>query len=224
MKPTIVAQFAATVSRRFRLLAIAIGTTFFVSTALHAIGVAPGHTLTGLHVIELRMGDNHLARFAPDGRPAHIVKAWRGNGNAHSYIIYLVAMPGGEDATDWNVVDIESPKELPRDVVVEEPYDGEQYLHSIRFAHGLIDGKPETLLLSARRDIKDTFGDRVNVTYEVYKLVHDADSVGTRDSFDLVETWRSADRYCNSELAMSRQFGIPLGNDAPLSDSKDGCP
>jgi hypothetical protein len=184
---------------------------------------ASTHSIKNLSIISLKMGDNFVPHFAVDGRPARIIQAWRGNGNAHGYTIFLVAMPGGESQTDWNVVSIDEPHGPARDEILDSPYNGEQYLHSIRFAHGSLDGKPETLLLSARLNIKRSYGERASVTYDVYKLVHDDESFGTWDRFVLVERSQSAKRYCNAELAISRRFAIPLG-DYGGPNKKDGCP
>jgi hypothetical protein len=191
--------------------------------AVTADGGPAHHRLTNLQVIGLHLGENRIAHFSNDGRPARIVMAWRGNGNAHGYNIFLVVMPGGETQSDWNVVDTDDPHGKTEDFVTDSPFDGELYLHSIRFARGRLDGKPETLLLSARRDIKDTFADRSAVIYDIYKLVHDDNGFGTHDYFLLVETLRPQERYCSSELAISRQFSIPLPKDFPVNQ-KDGCP
>lgn len=186
----------------------------------------PHHRLAALRPIDIELGINRIAHFAVDGRPARVILAWRGNGNAHSYGVYMVVMPGGEQDTDWNIVGMQ-PADLNDaflDTIDDDPHTGEDYVRSIRFAHGLLDGKPETLLLSARRDWQNSIPESSIVVYDIYKLVHETeDFFGTKDQFQFVDSMRSTRKFCNSDVAMSQQFGFAVPGYLTDYSSKGSC-
>jgi hypothetical protein len=189
--------------------------------------VVTKHVISGLRLIDLRMGENQIAHFAADGRPARIIEAWRGNGNAHSYHLYMVLMGGGEQDNDWNIVGVDTGPSTPfLDTIADEPHTGEDFVFSVYFAHARLDGKPQTLLLTARRHWKESYGDAGITTFDVYKLanVSEEGGPGTTDQFQLVEAFDSTTRACNSDLAFSQQFGVPLPKGYVIANTKDGCP
>ncbi len=212
-----------TVHRGIRAAALLLAATLLVPATTSA-GVPMRHRLTRLHVIPLAMGLNRIAHFATDGRPAQIVMAWRGNGNAHSYNLFLVVMPGGESDTAWNVVGVyrDPPKGDFDDTVADAPHTGEDQVRSVYFAHANLDGKPATLLMTATREWKESIPEAAVTLFEVYKLVHMDEGFGTADQFNLVEAFRSKDLFCNSDLAFAKQFGTALPRDFPVN-RKDGC-
>ncbi|MBL6852795.1 MAG: hypothetical protein ISS15_20760 [Alphaproteobacteria bacterium] len=189
-----------------------------------ASGGLDHHRLTNLRLIDVRLGENRIPHFAIDGRPARIVVAWRGNGNAHSFNIFLIVMPGGEVEGDWNVVGVDRgpPKYNFDDVESDAPHTGEDYVRSVHFAHALLDGKPQTLLMTATRNWTKSIPEPAITTFEVYELIRPEDGVETPDRFTLIEKVASRGRFCNSEVAFSHQFGTPLPKDFPVN-RKDGC-
>jgi hypothetical protein len=187
----------------------------------------PAHNrITDLKPITLALGENNVAHFAPDGRDARIIMAWRGNGNAHSDDVYMVLMPGGEMRGEWNIVGVDAFERHHEfwDTIADAPHTGEDYLRSVHFAYAKVDGKPETLLITAERQAKESLADRVVSEFEIYQLVHQEDAGGTTDQFQLIDAFRSTLETCNSELAFARQFGLPLDKNYGGPNEKDGCP
>src|SRR5438034_8908712 len=104
-----------------------VATLLLLALPAAAIATPARHVLTEISLIPVRLGENLVAHFATDGRPARIIVAWRGNGNAHSYDLFLVTMPGGEMHSDWNVVGTDIPNAKGRafaDVVTDAPHTG----------------------------------------------------------------------------------------------------
>src|SRR4051812_18960953 len=64
---------------------------------------------TDLTAIDIAPGLNAVPGFTPDNRPARVLKAWRENGNAYGYSIYMITTAGGMGRSDWNVVPITVP-------------------------------------------------------------------------------------------------------------------
>ena len=63
------------------------------------------------------------------------------------------------------------------------------------------------------------------MTYEIYSLQRTTETVGeTADVFKRVLVRRSAKQYCNSDLALAKEFGLPLPNDYQGQSTTDGCP
>ncbi|HTO83982.1 MAG TPA: hypothetical protein VMQ73_17215 [Methylomirabilota bacterium] len=171
---------------------------------------------------------NEIDDFAGDGRPAIIVGGWRDNGNAHGGDLFLVMLQSPSGRGKWNVVTVQrKPDELEREVVYDSPHTVEDAVSSVRFAHGLVDGKPATLLIVATRDLGNATSsiDPVPVDIEFYRLVRREDGLfgWPPDYFDLVETVRSATPYCNSDLALSKEIGLPLPEPYAGPNRDDGC-
>lgn len=182
--------------------------------------------LTELAPIPLRIGVNRVQRFARDGREAQIVLGWRDNGNAHSYDLFLVLMPLRPGGSDWNVVGVEHEADRFEDVIRDQPHTGEDMVRSIRFAHGRLNGTPETLLLTATREMSpEGIPAPSAVVFEVFRLVASDGVPGTtRDYFERVARMRGATLFCNAEVALSRAFGLPPRGAAGAPRTPDGCP
>jgi hypothetical protein len=195
-----------------------------------AAGFAGGgsqHRLTDLTAIPLQSGFNDVPAFAPDGRNAMVALGWRDNGNAYSYHLMLILMrpaPG----SPWNVVSV-APSDgsaKVEDVVTDSPHTGEDTLRSFRLARGKVDGEPATLLLVATRETGSStdLATASPVTFEVFRLVRNHGDIGvTQDFFGLLQKTRSTTKFCNADIALIRQYGLPprAGDDA--SSSPDGC-
>jgi hypothetical protein len=197
-----------------------------VVTASGAIA-GPQHTLSNLHIIHLKAGSNRIEHFAPDGLPAIITLGWRDNGNAHGYDLFLVLMPTKAGSSDWSVVDVVSgdPNTSDYDTIRDDPHTGDDFVSAVRFVQGSLDGTPATLLLTATRDLGEAGIPAPSlVTYEVYQLVqNDQAGSGTVDLFHRIEASRSEMKFCNAELALSKQFEIPLPKNYSGPNIFDGC-
>src|SRR6185295_4007356 len=66
--------------------------------------------LADLKPIEIKPGLTRIPNAEGDGRDAQVFSAWRDNGNAWGYHIFIVTMPqrpqGGAAGTEWSVVGI----------------------------------------------------------------------------------------------------------------------
>jgi hypothetical protein len=183
--------------------------------------------ITKLSVIPIQSGVNQIDDFAGDGRRAMIVEGWRDNGNAHGGDLFLVMLQSPSDHGNWNVVTVQrKPDELEREVVYDSPHTFEDAVSSVRFARGLVDGKPATLLIVATRDLAKaaSLTDPAPVDIEFYRLVRNDLPGWPPDYFDLIETIRSAGPYCNSDLALTKEIGLPLPEPYAGPNQADGCP
>jgi hypothetical protein len=175
-----------------------------------AQGVEP--KLSDLTEIPLHPGLNHIEGFAQDGRPADILEAWRDNGNAHGYHLFVLTMPSAPGKFDWNVVGTERGDEPLRDCIRDDPHTFEDAVRSIRFAHGRVDGRSATLLLVATRDVSPltNLAAPVPVTYEAFELIHVDHCCGTADVLSRVLVEHSEQVFSSADLALSQRFGMPL--------------
>ncbi|WP_420242934.1 hypothetical protein [Roseiterribacter gracilis] len=177
-------------------------------TDLTAIDVAPGFTT--------------IPGFTPDNRPARVLKAWRENGNAYGYSIYLITTASGMGRSDWNIVPITVPTPWHvQDMLTDTPHTFEDMVRSVRFARGKIGGEEsETLVFTATRDVKDDTPAPAQVAFELYRVVV-TDEMG--DVLERVRTWRSTKKYCNADTALLREVGLALPRDYEGGESEDGC-
>ncbi|WP_148293554.1 hypothetical protein [Azospirillum sp. B4] len=196
------------------------------------VGAGP-QGISDLAPIPLTSGVNELKRFSPDGRSAIIIRAWRDNGNAWGHSTYMVMMKPSEMGSGlrggWNLVSVEA--ETPpgvAEIVRDSPHTGEDALRSVVFAHGRVDGKPQTLLLIATRTMKDAVTDPAPTTIAVYQLVtnaQDDDPVGdTIDAFHRIRSWQTKKPYCSSDTALAMELGIPRPSESEAPNGPDGCP
>jgi hypothetical protein len=168
------------------------------------------HGLTDLAVMPLQPGMNTIEHFASDDRPAIIAKGWRDNGNAHGYNFFLVLMPSAIGQTDWNVVDIVSDERHPNDFICDYPHTEDDFVRSVRFARGKLNGVPATLLITAARQTGSRpIPDPSIVIFEVYKLEENNEIGTTRDIFKRALKWQSDKKYVNSDVALQKELGLP---------------
>jgi hypothetical protein len=180
--------------------------------------------ITNLTPIPLQLGPNHIARFAPDGRDGTITLAWHDEGGGQGYDVFLVTMPnrrGGE----WRTVGLSKGDGSPQNAIItDDPGQGDNVIHAIRFARGMINGQHATLLLSAVR-VEDGNVRPSSTTYEVYRLVQNAD----RDVFERITSQSLSAPYCNADMALTIASGLPLRSsyrgprDVNGGFTRDGC-
>jgi hypothetical protein len=184
---------------------------------------AAAPNISDITPIPLLSGVNRIPAFATDGREAMVVLGWRENGNAHSYDLGLVLIPGGNGGP-WNVVLIESMGDNKRsDVITDVPHTGDDMVKAFRFARGKVNGKPATLLLTATRDQELSIPEPSRVTFDVYRLEHEPDVGTTPDHFSLIVRDRSEGNFCNADMALSRRFNLPLRLSYQGARTPDGC-
>ncbi len=186
---------------------------------------APAPQITNLAVISIHPGMNTLPRFAPDGRDVAVLSAWRDNGNAHGYTKFVIMIPkAGEDGrASWGIVGIEDHKEF-FDSTSDSPHTGEDYVRSVRFARGRVNGEAASLLITAELDTAKGFGRPSQSKISVYRMIQADEGFGTTPFFfKLAREASSKKLYCNSELALTKELGVPLSRDYGGPNEIDGC-
>lgn len=191
--------------------------------ATPAVAAEQKPSLADLAPIPLQAGLNTIQGFTPEGEAGQVVMAWRGNGNAWGYHLFLV-MVGSEVAGFDNLGQGDDGQF--DDTIRDSPHTQEDVIRSIRFMRGKVDGKPATLVFSATRAIDPEEGvpGPALIDFTVYRLVSGDDDVGTtRYRFEPILAERSKDKACHADKALLRQFGIPLPEDYAGPDTADGC-
>ena len=190
---------------------------------------SPPPTIADLVPVSLHPGVNHVPGFLVGGGTATIVEAWRGNGNAHGYHVWMV-LAGPSEGNPVGVVGVAGDEHFPVFATVSDnPFDGERILGAVRFATGRIAGKPATLLIEASLDESPSgvLADHSTATIDWYRLDHVADptdTVGrTTDEFVPIGRVRTTKRYCNADLAMRDEARLPLPRDFDGFNRVDGC-
>jgi hypothetical protein len=180
--------------------------------------------LADLQVIPLHDGLNTIPNLAGDGRTGTIVEAWRDNGNAHGYSVFMVLLPSTDEPHQLQVVGIDDGKAV-REFAADNPHTGEDVLASLVFARARLDGKPATVLIEAVRDFPATaIPDPSPATITVYALRRFAGGVGsTPDDFEPAFKLRTTRAYCHTEMALHQELGLPLSRAYGGSAKPDGC-
>jgi hypothetical protein len=188
-----------------------------VSSGVHAAPPSLNH----IAVIALHDGVNRVARFAADGRAATIVQAWRDNGNAHGYFVWLVTLP-----PKAGVVAFDDGKDALEVTIGASPFDGERVLQTVRFARAIVDGAPATVVIRADlgESASGVLADHAPAEVKVYRLENPGVEVGTTpDVFHLIETIRPPGRFCNADMALHTVLGLPLPPHYAGGKAPDGC-
>jgi hypothetical protein len=215
------------VSRRVTL-AMALGAVVAATSAAQAVHVGLP-TLTKIKPIAINFGINHVASFTSDGRPATIVLSRRENGNAHGYDVMLVTIDhamGEHIEPVPDLVEVEATDHPWDDLIRVDTFDGENTLSAVRIVHASISGAPATLLIKARRAVgkAPALTDAMPVELSVYQLDGPREDVGrTPDAFLLIGNATTSQRYCNADVALSKEMGVPLP-DGDFEETPDGCP
>jgi hypothetical protein len=202
--------------------------------AASVAAASPSHSGAGIShiaVIPIHDGANLIPAFAADGRAATIFRAWRDNGNAHGYSVYLVTLPVKKDhycADNYiGVVTFDDGGYAPlRDTATASPFDGERVLQTIRFARAKIDGAPVVVMI--RADLGEAksgvLADHAPVDIRIYKLEHPGVGVGTPpDVFKLVRKLRPKGLFCNADMGLNETLGLPLPTDYAGGKAPSGC-
>lgn len=200
-------------------LALALG----LALLLTAASPPPPLGLSGFKPFALHPGVNRIAKFSEDGRDATIMLAWRDNGNAWGFNIYLVTLPNPNTSNPFGVVGIEKKTDAPFETITDAPHTGEDYIRAVMFGRGNLDGKEQTLLLIATRLWKDSVPEPAVTTFEIFRLADDGITGSTPDYFTPVRSFTSTAKYCNAYMALFQEMKIPLPKDYSGPQNKDGC-
>jgi hypothetical protein len=204
-------------------------------TSAESAALAPDasiHDLSNAAVLVLHHGVNAVRNFDFEGHDAQIVYAWRENFNAHGYGVYSVLMLRPETKDDWTLVTFDSHRSgtsggEQHDTLIDSPFDDEQNVASVRFLKGEWHGKRTAMVVTAERDLSKvkSYSDPSPVEFSIYTLAaNKGEEVGWPFYyFSLAEHFASDRPYCNSDLALSRAFGLPLPGDYGGLKNADGC-
>ncbi|WP_375381501.1 hypothetical protein [uncultured Sphingomonas sp.] len=188
--------------------------------------MSPPPTITDVHAITLHGGVNRVPGFLPGGGAATIVQAWRDNGNAHGYYVWMV-VGDVEKYGQAPLVIFEGETLDPADSTVSaSPFDGERVTDDVRFATVRIAGKPASLAIRADLDEAPSgvTADHATATIRWYRLVHRDDDIGEApNAFVEIGSLRTTKRYCNVDLALRDTANIPLPLDFAGANRADGC-
>jgi hypothetical protein len=170
--------------------------------------------LTGLQPIEIKEGLTRIANAEGDGRDAQVFCAWRDNGNAWGFHVYMVTMPRkfeGGAGTDWWIVGMErDPNGAPAFNITDTPHTGEDAITTVRFARGQLDGKPSTLLITAERQWKNSVPDPAVAAIRVYVLKNNEDEGPgtTPDAFEPALSFTTTATYSDANAALKAELGL----------------
>ena len=187
---------------------------------------APPPAISDLRPIALHPGVNQVPGFLVGGGTATIVEAWRGNGNAHSYRVWMV-LGGPSEGVPAGLVGVDDSAEHPvSETITDSPFDGERVLGVVQFARARLAGKPVTLLIKADLDEAPSgvLADHATATVRWYRLDHDDEAFGrTTDAFVPIGSVVTTRRYCNAQLALRDVAGVRLPRDFAGANAVDGC-
>jgi hypothetical protein len=170
-------------------------------------------------LIPVKPGVNRISGFAPDKGDAIIVSSWSDNGNAWGHRRYEVIIPSAEG--EWNIVAFSTSKTI--DGIIEVPHTGEDALSAVRFMWGNENGRRVALAAEADREPKEGVPEPAATTIKIYSMRLN-DEVGTsRVHFTLVKAWTAKRLYCNAEMALHDEFGLPLSADYAGPRKTGGC-
>jgi hypothetical protein len=200
----------------------------FLALLVSAPGMAaaPTNGLSNFSPFTLTDGINQIAQFTKDGREATIFKAWRDNGNAHGYFVYMITLPAKSSRNNsFNVVGFPGSSSRPvSEFVTDDPHTGEDWVSSIAFGRGRINGITHTLMIRATRIWQDSIPGPAITRFEISKLTANDGGPGmTPEYFVPVTGFSSTDTYCNAYMAMYRELNIPLPKTYSGRRSRSGC-
>ncbi|RJF88947.1 hypothetical protein D3874_19830 [Oleomonas cavernae] len=185
--------------------------------------------ISEIAIIPIHGGFNTVEHFAADDRTATVIRAWRGNGNAHGHYSYLVLLPLVESrGTDgeMGVVAFDDGVSPLKDTASVSPFDGERVLGALRFARAKLDGVAATVVIRADLGESDSgiLADHAPVDISIYRLEQPDTGAGTTpDVFRIVSKARPTARFCNADMALTTILHLPLPADYAGGAGPSGC-
>lgn len=173
--------------------------------------------------LQLQPGINRLPNLIGDGRNALVVRAWRENGNAHGYNLYTVLMPTLDRSSGLNVVGMDQGDRFS-DTISDAPHTGQDIVRAVRFVSIMLDRRRQTVLVTATRHWQDSIPNPAPTSIELFAVRQSHGDVGTTaDYFTRIAWVQTRRRYCNAEMALKQETGLPLPPDYSGPTTKTGC-
>ncbi len=172
--------------------------------------------LTAVRPIALHSGANVLAAFSPDGRTGLVGMAAPNTETASgAYTAYMVMLRRPKPDEGWSLVRFATGDEAHgqspwENTIIDVPHTGEDQIKSVRFAHARVNGRLETVIVTARRDMgeAETMPDPAHVDFTLLQLVLDPDFA--EETFEVKGHLRSKACFSNSDAALKAELGLPL--------------
>ena len=191
-----------------RVTACVVGAWLFILTAVGADGADHG---SGYVPVRLSAGTNAIPNIAGDGVAGSITLYWRENGNAWGYDVFTV-VAGPSIAT------VEG-----EDHFHDRPFDGEYGVKAVRFARKKFGDRTTTFALIATRSFAEGIPQLSQTTIEIFALVRNDEGLGTPYHFVRQSKRVAGRRYCNAEMALKTELGLPLSKSYGGAKTTDGC-
>jgi hypothetical protein len=182
-----------------------------INALLMTIAAVAGRPGAVMSALPLHSGVNQIPNIAGDGKGGSISVDWRENGNAWGYSIYMVRA-GGSIATVGD-----------EDRLTARPDTGEDVITAVRFARGPYKGRTTTFALVADRNIVESVPDPATTTIKIYALQRNDEPLGTPYQFVKVNELHAKRHYCNADMALKTELGLPLPRDYSGPRTLDGC-
>lgn len=171
--------------------------------------------LTAIKPFALHSGANLLPAFAPDGREGLVVVGAPNTQTASgAYTAYMVLLRRAKPDHGWSLARFatgdEAHSQSPwENTIIDVPHTGEDQIKSVRFARARVNGRAETVIVTARRDLDEveTIPDAAHVDFTLLQLV--LDPAFEEETFEVTGHLRSKDCFSNSDAALKAELGLP---------------
>lgn len=170
-------------------------------------------------LIPIKPGVNRVPKFGPLGEDSVILSSWVDNGNAWGHRRYEVIIPSRDG--QWDLVSFNNDKVV--DGIIEVPHTGEDALSVVRFVWGYENGRRAALAVDASRNPETGAPEPAETTITIYSMRLNDEPGTTRVYFKPIKDWTTKRLYCNAEMALHDELGLPLSADYEGARKPGGC-
>jgi hypothetical protein len=170
-------------------------------------------------LIPINPGVNRVPNFSPLGEDSVILSSWVDNGNAWGHRRYEVIIPSREG--QWDLVSFNDDKVI--DGIIEVPHTGEDALSVVRFLWGYENGRHVALVVNASRNPEIGLPEPAETTMKIYSMRVNDEPGTTHVYFTTVKEWTAKRLYCNAEMALHDELGLPLSAGYEGAMKAGGC-
>ncbi len=187
-------------------------------------------SLTSVRPFPVMEGANLLPAFAPDGRQGLIVSGAPNTATASgAYTAYMVLLRRAQPERGWSLVRFATGDDAHghspwENTIIDIPHTGEDQIKSVRFARAEVNGVPETVVITAERDMSEaeTIPDPAHVHFTLLKLV--VDPAFAEETFEIAGHLRSKACFSNSDAALEVELGIAAPDPTQGKPAAEPCP
>lgn len=186
-------------------------TVAMISLAAASMQVSAQSQTPAFSPLRLRAGTTVVPNIAGDGRGGSITLDWVENGNAWGYDIFTVRVGNSVATVDG------------ADRFTDQPHTGDDMIRAVRFAKGRYGGRSTTFAFVAQRIVSNSVPEAAPTQIRVFALVRNDSGVGTPYQFVRVRAFRARRLYCNADVALTREAGLPARVGQGGARTLDGC-